>query len=84
MNTTIKVAAKTAEELNQLNENSDSEKEGIQHIKAKLGESLKKKWEIKVTNGQYIRSMDRQLISEEDMFLWLLMGDLKGETESKK
>jgi hypothetical protein len=34
-------------------------------------------------NGQYIRSMDRQLISKEDTFLWMLRGDLKGETESK-
>ena len=34
-------------------------------------------------SGQYIRSMDRQLISEEDTFLWLLRGDLKGETESE-
>ena len=40
-------------------------KEGIQHIKAKLGQSLKKKWENKVMHGQYIRS----LISEEDTFL---------------
>ena len=41
-----------------------------------------KKWESKVMHGQYIRSMDRQLISEEDTFLWLLRGDLKEETES--
>jgi len=34
-------------------------------------------------HGQYIRNMDRQLISEEDMVLWLSRGDLKGETESK-
>ena len=27
--------------------------------------------------------MDRQLISEEDTFLWLSKGDLKAETESK-
>ena len=32
---------------------------------------------------QYIRSMDRQLIGEEDTFLCLLRGDLKGETESE-
>jgi hypothetical protein len=43
MNSTIKVAAKFAEELNKSNENSDTNKEGIQHIKTKLGESLKKK-----------------------------------------
>jgi hypothetical protein len=33
--------------------------------------------------GEYVRSIDRQLISEEDMFLWLLRGDLKAETESE-
>ena len=34
-------------------------------------------------HGQYIRSMDRQLISEGDTFLWLSRGDLKGETENE-
>jgi hypothetical protein len=34
-------------------------------------------------HGQYIRSMDRQLIDEEDTFLWLSWGDLKGDTESE-
>ena len=33
--------------------------------------------------GQYIRNMDRQLISEEDTFHWLSKGDLKAETESE-
>ena len=28
--------------------------------------------------------MDRQLISEEDTFLWLSRGDLKGGTESER
>jgi hypothetical protein len=41
MNSTIKVKAKFSEELNQSNENSDTHKEGIQHIKAKLGVVLK-------------------------------------------
>jgi hypothetical protein len=31
--------------------------------------------------GKYIRNIDRQLISEEDTFLWLTKGDLKAETE---
>jgi hypothetical protein len=48
-----------------------------------LGESLKKRWKNKVMHGQYIRSIDRQLISEADTFLWLLMGDLKEETDSE-
>jgi hypothetical protein len=39
--------------------------------------------ENKVMYGQYIRCIDRQLISKEDMFLWLSMGDLKAETESE-
>jgi hypothetical protein len=34
-------------------------------------------------HGQYIRRLDRQLINEEDTFLWLLKGDLKAETESE-
>ena len=34
-------------------------------------------------HGQYITNIDRQLISEEDMFLWLSKGDLKAETESE-
>ena len=51
-----------------------------------MGESLKKKWKNKVIHGQYIRNIDRQLISrqlisEEDMFLWLSKGDLQVETE---
>ena len=33
--------------------------------------------------GQYIRKIGRQLISEEDTFLWLSKGDLKAETESE-
>ena len=69
INSTIKAAAKIVEELNQLNENSDTIQENIQHTKAKLEESLKKILESKVTNGQYIRSTDRQLISEEDKLL---------------
>jgi hypothetical protein len=28
---------------------------------------------------QYIRTIDPELISEEDTFLWLLRGDLKGD-----
>jgi len=52
-------------------------------MEAKLGESLKKKWESILTHGQYIRSMDRELISEEDKFPWLLSGDIKGQTVSE-
>ena len=32
-------------------------------------------------HGQYIRNIDRQLIGEKDMFLWLSMGDRKAETK---
>ena len=42
-----------------------------------------KKWKNKVLHGQYIRNIDKQLISEEDTFLWLSKGDLKAETESE-
>ena len=34
-------------------------------------------------HGQYIRNIDRRLISERDTFLWLSKGDLKAETESE-
>ena len=34
-------------------------------------------------HGQFIRNIDRQLISEDDTFLWLSKGDLKAETESE-
>ena len=37
----------------------------MQHTKGRLGEVLKKKWKNKVMHGQYIRNMDRQLISED-------------------
>jgi hypothetical protein len=57
--------------------------DGIQHTKARLAESVKKKWQNKVMHGQYIRSTDKQLISEEDTFLWLSKGDLTAETESE-
>jgi hypothetical protein len=40
-----------------------------------MREVLKNKLENKVMQGQYIRSIDRQLISEEDTFLWLSKGD---------
>jgi len=83
MNSIIKIATKITEELCQPNEKSDAKQEGIQHTKARLGEVLKNKWKNKVMCGQYIRNIDRQLISEEDMFLWLSKGDLKEETESE-
>jgi hypothetical protein len=34
-------------------------------------------------HGQYIRNIDRQLVSGEDTFLWLSKGGLKAETESE-
>ena len=34
-------------------------------------------------HGQHIRKIDRQLISEEDTFLWLSKGDLKAKAESE-
>jgi len=48
-----------------------------------LGESLKIKWKNKVLNGQYIRSVDRQLTGGEDTLLWLLRGDMKERLEVK-
>ena len=45
MNSITKTAAKITEELSQPNEKSDIKQDGIQHIKARLGESLRKKME---------------------------------------
>jgi biopolymer transport protein ExbB/TolQ len=45
---------------------------------------IKDQWKNKTMHGQYIRNMVRQLMSEEDPFLWLSKGDLKAETESEK
>jgi len=39
--------------------------------------------ENKVMHGQYIRNIFRQLIGEEDTFLWQSKGDLQAETESE-
>jgi len=39
--------------------------------------------ENNVMHGQYIRNIDRQLITEEDTILWLSKGDLKAENESE-
>jgi len=36
-----------------------------------------------VLHGQHIRNVDREFIGEEDTLLWLLRGDLKGETASE-
>ena len=47
---------------NNNNINNNNKQDGIQHIKARLGESLKKKWKNKVLHGQYIRNIDRQRI----------------------
>ena len=41
-----------------------------------------KKWESKLMVGQYIRSVDKQLVSEEKTLLLLSRGDMKAETES--
>ena len=35
-------------------------------------------------HGQYIRNIDRQLISEEDTFVWLSKGDLKQKLKVKQ
>jgi hypothetical protein len=71
MNSIVKLAAKFTEDLDKLNEKSDAKKDEKQHTKAKLGVVLKKKWKNKAMHGQYIRSIDMQLISEEDRFVWL-------------
>jgi hypothetical protein len=83
MNSIVKLAAKITEDSNQPNGKNDAKQDEIQHTKAKFGEVLKKNWKNKALYGQYIRNIVRQLISEEDTFLWLTKGDLKAETESE-
>ena len=73
MNSLLKLATQSIEELSQPHVKSD----GTQHTKTRLREVLKEKWKNKVMHGQYIRNIDIQLISEEDTFLWLSKGDLK-------
>ena len=76
MNSVLKLTTKIIEELRQTHVKSN----GTKHTKSRLREVLKEKWKNKVTHGHYIRNIDRQLISEEDTFLWLTKGDLKAET----
>ena len=80
MNWIVKTAAKITEELSQTNEKSDAKQDGIQHTKQDWESRSEEKMESKVMHGQYIRNIHRQLISEEDTFLWLSEGDLKAET----
>jgi septation ring formation regulator EzrA len=77
MSSIVNLAAKFTEDLNQLNQKKDAQKNEIQHTKGKWGEALKKKWKNKTMHGQYIRNIDRKLVSEEDTFLWLTKGDLR-------
>ena len=79
MNLVFKLATKIIEELSQPHVKRD----GTQHTKERLREVLKDKWKNKVIHGQYIRNIDRQLISEEDTFLWLSKEDINAETESE-
>jgi hypothetical protein len=50
---------------------------GLHHTKAKFGAVLKTHWKNKAMHEQYIRNIDRLLISEEDKFLWLTKGGPK-------
>jgi predicted nuclease with TOPRIM domain len=81
MNSIIKTAAKITEELSQLNDKSDAKQDGIQHTKARLGEFLKNM--EKQSKAWTVHYKYRQLVSEEDTFFWISMGDLKAETESE-
>jgi hypothetical protein len=83
MNSTNQTAAKFKEELNQSTENKETKKQRHSTHENKLGETLKKKWESKVLDGQYIRSVDRQLIGGETCCSGCGVGDLKGENESE-
>ena len=83
MNSILKLAAKILDELKQLSGMNNAKQDGMQRTKGRLGEVVKKKWKNKVMHGQYIRNMDRQLISEEDTYLWLSKGYLKQKLRAK-
>jgi hypothetical protein len=51
-------------------------KKGRHTTYKRLEEFLNKNWKSKIMRVQYIRSTERQLICEEDIFIWLLRGDL--------
>ena len=70
MNSVLKLATKIIEEFSQPHVKSD----GTQHTKARLREVLKGKWKNKVMHGQYLKNIDRQLISEEDTLLCVIEG----------
>jgi hypothetical protein len=82
MNSILKLAAKIIEELSQIDGENDVKQDEMQHTNRRLGEVLRRKWKNKVMHWQYIRNMNRQLISEEDTLLWLSKGNFKAETES--
>jgi hypothetical protein len=71
MNSTTKIAAKVAQELNDTNDSSVTKKEGLNiRTETILRRPLKKIWERKVMHRECIRSI-LQAINEEDTFLWL-------------
>jgi hypothetical protein len=78
---TIKTAAEVTEKLNQ--STVTMKQKGCYSTHKNLGYSLTKKWKGKVLHCLYNTSVDRQLIVGEDTLLWLLRGDLKGETGSE-
>jgi hypothetical protein len=80
MISTVRAASKIIDELSQSNKNNDMKQDGIKNTKARLVESLKEKWGNKIMHGQYIRSIDKHLIRDEDTFLWLPKGDPTAET----
>jgi len=42
----------------------------MQHTKARLEESLKKKWDSKIMHEQYIRSTDKHLVVKRTHSYW--------------
>jgi len=77
MKSTIIPAAKFVVEINR-QVRTTKQNVGIQKVKEKLGQSVNKTREGKLLHGQYIRSVDRQLVGGEDTLYWLLWGELKG------
>jgi hypothetical protein len=48
--------------LNQTNNNNNTRKEGMQNVKARLGEFLKKEWKVKLMHGEYSAIVCRLLV----------------------
>jgi len=83
MNSIIKIKENITGELSQPHEKTDEKTGWNTTHKGKIGRDPIEKMENKVMHGQYIRNIDRQVINEENTFIWLSKGGLKEKLEMK-